>query len=153
MTDTSSDEFYAARKAAREARRAFASSTDSGFVRTMQGAIRQYITMREQGVSREDGIKGLEAELRDAWPKSVSKFKPACDGCEDTGWREMTCWDRLQCGREVCAKNPGRQHTYAVACDCPKGDRLRARVRSSEDEIAAIGRTPRKKRGFTRFGQ
>ncbi len=145
-------EFNAAKRAARETRRAFALSPVSAFVRVMQGAIRQYLEARAQGVEVEHGIAGLEAELRGAWPKSVSKFKPLCDACEDTGYRELVCWDRQRCGREVCAKNPDRQHPYVVPCDCAKGDRMRRRIKSTDDALAAIGKT-QKKRGFSRMGQ
>lgn len=150
--DPARDEFYAAKKAAREARRAFASSADSGFVRTMQGAMAEYLRMRDQGVSREDGIRGLEEELRGAWPKSVSKFKPICDACEDTGYREMVCWDQQRCGREVCAKNSERTHPYVVACDCAEGDKKRDRkhLMTPDDALAQVGRTQKKRQRIWR---
>lgn len=139
-------EFQAGKAAARASRQAFRQSPDSKFVRTMQAAISQYLTARTQGVSREDGIRGLEEELRGAWPKSVSKFKPGCDACEDTGWAEHTCWDQHRCGRRVCANNPDRQHLYVEPCHCPKGDAKRARVPVMEDAMAAAGRTQRKRK-------
>lgn len=145
--------FYAARKAAREARRAFASSADSRFVKVMQDAMRQYVEARRDGVDREHAVKGLEAELRGAWPKSVSKFTPDCDACEDTGYREMTCWDRQRCGRKVCAANPERVHLYAVPCECPAGDKMRTKYRGPEDELTRVGKTQKKRGGFSRMGQ
>ncbi len=141
-----------AQKAVRENRRAFAKSPASGFVKAMQHAIQQYLDARSQGVAREDACKGLEMELREAWPKSVSKFKPACDSCDDTGYVDHVCWDQHRCGREVCARNPDRQHAYVEICHCPKGDMKRPRQRGSDDAISGAGRTAKKKRGFTRFG-
>jgi hypothetical protein len=119
----------------------------------MQGAVSQYLQARTEGVDREHAIAGLDAELRAAWPKSVSKFKPACDACDDTGYREMTCWDSQRCGREVCARNPERQHAYVVSCDCVKGDRFRPKTFTPDDQLASVGRTQKKRGGFTRFGR
>jgi hypothetical protein len=150
--DRARAEFYAAKKAARAQRAAFRQSPDAGFVRTMQGAITQYLAARADGVSRDDAVRGLDEELRGAWPKSVSKFNPNCDACADTGWREVLCWDSHRCGRETCAKNPERQHFYVVICDCPKGDRFRKQEANHEDAIARAGRMP-KKRTFSRMGQ
>lgn len=141
-----------AAKAARASRRAFASSPVSAFVRKMRDVIALFLRAREEGVSREDGIRGIEEELRAAWPKTVSKFKPACDECDDTGWREMVCWDRQRCGRKLCAANPERQHAYVVACECAAGDRMRRRQRTTDDDLAAVGKTAKKRGGFSRFG-
>jgi hypothetical protein len=150
--DRARAEFYAAKRAARETRRAFASSGASPFVAVMQGVIGQYLQARLDGVSREDGIRGIDAELRGAWPKSVSKFKPACDACDDTGYQEHTCWESQRCGREVCAKNPDRQHLYVEPCHCPKGDRFRPKFRSSDDDLASVGRMKKKTRGWRGIG-
>ncbi len=141
-------EFYAAKKAARANRKAFASSADSAFVTAMQGAIGQYLTMRAQGVSRDDGIAGLELELRDCWPKTVSKFAPHCPACEDTGWVEHTCWDQHRCYRPTCTNNPERQHLYVEPCICPKG--AKPKTRSAEDAITKVGRTGKRTPGSWR---
>lgn len=146
-------ELAEARKAVRAARRAFRSSPDSAFVKTMRGVMEQYLKARSEGVSREDGIRGIEAELRAAWPKSVSKFRPECDACDDLGWVERVCWDQHRCGRKVCAVNPERQHAYVEICHCPKGDRFRPKAWTPDDQIAAVGKTQRKKSGFTRVGR
>lgn len=150
--DTDRAELAAEKKAVRHGRWAFLRSPLSAFVKTMQEAMRQYLAAREQGVSREDGIRGIKEELRGAWPKSVSKFTPTCHDCDDTGWRELVCWERQRCGREVCAKNPERQHAYVVPCDCERGDRKRKRTITTDDQLAAVGKTQPKKRGFTRLG-
>lgn len=141
------------RKEARAARRQFARSSLGAFARAMLAAFGEYEQARRDGVSREDGCRGLEAVLRDAWPKRPSKFAPKCDACDDTGYREMTCWDRHRCYREECAMNPERQHPYVVPCDCAAGDRMRPRYRSGDDDLAAVGKTQKKRRGFSRMGQ
>jgi hypothetical protein len=147
-------EFYAAKKAARKGRQAFAASVVSAFVKAMQGALALYLKARDQGVSREDGIRGLEEELRAAWPKGVSKFSPACDSCEDTGYIDRVCWERLRCGREVCAKNPDRQHNYVDICHCVNGDKKRGRAAfTPDDAITAAGRTQKRKSSWTRPGR
>lgn len=149
--DRATQEFYAAKKAVRANRRAFATSSDSAFIKAMQSAIAQYLQARAQGVSRDDGIAGLEEELRGCWPKSVSKFKPDCSVCEDTGWVEHMCWDQHRCGRLTCAKNPERQHLYVAPCGCTAGERMRARVREV-DGAAAAGRAKRKPRKWQQIG-
>jgi hypothetical protein len=146
-------ELAQAKKAVRASRRAFAASPASGFVKAMRSAIQQYLDAIGQGVTREDASKGLELELREAWPKSVSKFKPACDSCDDTGYIDRVCWDRHRCSREVCQRNPERQHAYVEVCHCPKGDAKRPKQFTPDDAISGAGRTAKKKpRGFTRFG-
>jgi hypothetical protein len=138
----------------RKARRAFAKSTDGAFVRAMREAMGEFERMRSEGVSREDACRGIEAVLREVWPHRPSKFAPRCGECADTGYREMVCWDQQRCGREVCAMNPEKQHAYVVPCECPAGDRIRPKFRTSDDDLAAVGRTmKRKPRGFSRLGQ
>src|SRR5688572_4981842 len=143
--------FKAEQKAIRANRRAAA--PDTGFVRTMKSVMTQYLKARADGVSREDGIRGIAEELRAAWPKSVSKFDVDCQACDDTGYVEMTCWDQQRCGRKWCAGNAESEHRYVVPCHCAKGERKvkRERVFTPEDAIAAQART-KKKRGFTRIG-
>jgi hypothetical protein len=120
----------------------------------MEYALALYLKARGEGVSREDGIRGLEEELRAAWPKGVSKFKPACEDCEDTGFIDRVCWERMRCGREVCAKNPDRQHGYVDICHCPNGEKKRGRrAFTPDDAITAAGRTQKKRGGFARVGR
>lgn len=145
--DRAATELAEARKAARAIRRDFARSPESAFVRVMKGVITQYLQARKDGVSRDDGIRGIEEELRAAWPKSVSKFAPNCQACEDTGWMERTCWDQQRCSRKLCIDNPERQHLYVVPCHCAKGDRFRPRQFTPEDAIAVASRTKKKKPG------
>lgn len=141
-----------AAKAARQGRKAFKASVLSAFEKAMRAVMRQYLAARAGGVSQEDGIKGIEEELRAVWPKGVSKFRPDCDACEDTGWEERTCWDQHRCSRKACVDYPERQHRYVVACRCMKGDRFKPKVWQPEDQLAAVGKTQKPKRGFTRVG-
>lgn len=149
--DRATAEFYAAKKAARAQRQAFRHSSEAGFVRTMQHAIQQFLDARSQGVSREDACKGLEAELRGAWPKAPSKFSPDCSECDGTGWHEHTCWSEQRCGRERCARqHPAWEHVYVTPCGCVRGDSHRQRVAAVEDALTAAGRTQRRKKASWR---
>lgn len=144
----------ALRQEARERRRAFASTPLSAFVRTMQATMRQYLIARAQGVDREDGVCGLEAELRAAWPGKTTKFPFDCTLCDDTGWREYVCTHEMRCGRKLCAeKHPAEEHPYVASCGCPRGLRNRRQVQTTEDAIAAAGRVQKaKKRGWSQVG-
>ena len=141
------------RKSVREARRAFAQSPLSRFVRAMREAMDDFRTARSEGVSREDGIRGIEAVLRDVWPKEASKFAPKCSTCDDTGWRELFCDDRMRCGREWCAKRPETQHAYVEPCHCAEGEKKRKRTWNGSEHIGAVGRTAKKRGSFSRIGQ
>lgn len=155
-TDILRDEHNELRREARQGRREFAKSTERKFARAMREAMTEYHRMREQGVSREDACRGLEAVIREAWPKALSKFGPMCQACEDTGWRETSCTHAMRCGRRWCSTaTPEWDHLYVVACDCANGERFKARLRSAEDEIAAVGRQSRKAKraDFSRVGQ
>lgn len=145
-------ELAEARKAVRAARRAFARSSESGIAAKLAGVIDEYLAARKAGVGREDAVKGIEAELRDSGLFRTSKFAPACESCEDTGYIERTCWDRHRCQRERCAKYPEMQHAYVEPCHCPKGDKRRPRQRGVEDAIAAAGKTAKKRGGWRQVG-
>jgi hypothetical protein len=63
------------------------------------------------------------------------------------------CTHRVRCGRQWCSlTDPAWEHPYIVPCDCPAGERRRVRPRVAEDEIAAVGRTQRQRKGFQRMG-
>lgn len=134
------------RKAVRASRAAFRQSPVSRFVRSMIGAMNEFYRMRKEGVSREDGVRGIEAILRDAWPHRPSKFEAKCLSCDDTGWRELFCDDHMRCGRERCAKNPSIQHAYVEPCHCASGERKTKRYPAAEDVIAAAGKMPKRAR-------
>jgi hypothetical protein len=135
-------------------RLAFARSTEGRFGPVMRKAMDQFHRMRTEGVSREDAIRGIDAELRDSWPFPPTKF-PACSGCDGTGWRITTCTHQARCGRErPCSlQTPDFEHDYAVECECTAGERFRKqRFDNPEEHLAAVGRRQKAKpRGFSRL--
>lgn len=145
------EEHESLQRAVQQSRKKFAASPLSKFAKEGWDAIEQYLKMREEGVSREDAVKGIEHVLRAIWPKATTKFH-FCGDCDGTGWRLMQCWDQLRCGRERCAKNPEIEHSYVVPCDCTCGDRFRQRVTTPEDEIANVGKRKPKPKGFSPVG-
>ena len=145
-------ELAEAKRAVRASRRAFRRSAEGGIAAKLQAVVNEYLRMRRDGVSREDGVKGIEAELRDCGLFRPTKFPPACETCEDTGYIERTCWDRHRCQRETCVTYPERQHSYVEPCHCPKGDRFRPRQRSAEDAMVAVSKTAKKKTGWRQVG-
>jgi hypothetical protein len=146
------------RAEARRKRRAFAMSPLSPFVRTMQQCMRDYLAARANGVSYEDAVRGIDEVVRAVWPVRHSKFPLACQMCDDIGWRVLTCWHGLRCGRYRCSlADPEWEHTYVVPCGCAKGDPFRRSGQqpraTPEDDLAAAGKTKGRKRlkGFSRI--
>lgn len=142
------------RKKAREARRTFARSPMSRFVAKMREVIADYLTAREQGVSREAAVGGIEEVLRAEWPHRPSKFEQ-CGSCDDTGWRLTECVHGMRCGRKRCGLSESSWwHSYAVPCECTSGDKHRKKVAQMEDDLANVGKVKSRKRsgGFTRAG-
>ncbi len=145
------------RKQARKERRDFEATLESRFVRKMLECMRDYLKARSEGVSQEDGIRGIEEVIRAVWPKRPSKFQPACPACEDVGWRVLECVDGARCLRTACViKGSGWFHDYVVPCDCAKGEKFQRsgqeRQRAyGDDDLASVGKT-KKRKGFSRFG-
>ncbi len=157
-TDTLREEHESLQRGVRDSRREALAAPETAFVREMQGVMDDYSAARKAGTPRDIAIQGIEAVLRSAWPQKPSKFGPVCDSCDDTGWTEHTCTDRVRCERKQCQEgHPGREHTYVVACHCPRGDGPGGRTRAKQlDEISEAMqiRKPAKKRGgFSRMGQ
>lgn len=149
-------EQQAEKRAAIRARKAFA-EVFSPFVKAMREAVSEYLHFRSKGVSREDGIKGIEAVLRDVWPKRVSKFSAQCDACDDTGFEPHTCQPYARCGSKFCErKGDEHQHTFVRFCQCEKGQafaRNNARKRSGEAALAeTIGKVTKPKPSWKRLG-
>lgn len=141
------------RKLARAGRKAFAALPISRFVRVMRETMREYIVAREQGVSQEDAVKGIEAVLRAEWPQRPTKY-PTCDECDNSGWRITACTHAMRCNRYRCGTSePAWEHNYAVPCECVSGDKFRAKPPAVVDELATVGRTKRRRQGgFSRMG-
>lgn len=142
------------RAQARQQRREFATSNAGRVAREINGAVIEYLQMRAQGVSFEDGCKGLEEILRSSGLFRLTKFLPACDTCGDTGWRYRYCTHQHRCRRRSCEdSHPAQEHLYVEPCSCEKGEQRQKRVMELDDEIAAASRVAKRKRtGFSRFG-
>jgi hypothetical protein len=142
------------RAQARAGRKSFASSVDSQFVKAMKRVMSDYLEARAQGVSRADAVKGIEEVLRAEWPQRPTKF-PTCEGCGGAAWRVTYCTHNRRCGRERCSMaEPEYEHSYVVYCDCEAGVTLRGKHdrKGIEDDLARIGRTKKRARGFSRLG-
>lgn len=142
----------AERKAIYAKRKDFTAAFGS-FVRTMRDAMTGYLGMRAQGVEREDAIKGLESVIRDTWPKPTTKYPPACDLCEDTGYQQHLCRQYARCERVNCnQKGESWQHLYVRPCECVKGQRFEPKARYTP-ELATVGKVAKKRGGFSRMAQ
>lgn len=150
----------ALRQQARAGRKAFAQSVLSRFVVKMREVIADYLKARSEGVSREDGIRGIETVLRAEWPGRTSRYD-TCAGCDNTGWRLTECNHGMRCGRRRCAfEADDYTHTFVVPCECGLGDKFRETLRrraekaagGGGDDLTAVGKT--KKRGsWARLGR
>lgn len=151
--DALREEHNRLRAEAFEKRRQFA-RTEGRFAKAMTQAVGEYLAMRENGVPREDAVKGLEAVLRDTWPGRTSKFSARCDRCDDCGWAIMHCTYALRCGRKSCSEYDDTwEHMFAVACDCEAGDRFRHREHAPVEVLTEVGRRKRTPRKWTPVGQ
>ena len=154
-TDPLGQQHEALKREAAESRRAFRQGPDGAFVEAMRDAMTEYHKMRGAGMSREDACKGIEAVLRDCWPKPTTKYPPSCEACDATGYRDVTCWDGQRCGRRWCiGTHPSFEHRFVVPCECPLGDRFRKREYATEDAVVAVGRgQKRKSKGWNQVGR
>jgi hypothetical protein len=147
------DEALADVRAARGRRRSFVAEFGP-FVKAMREAMKEYLGMRTQGVSRDDALRGLEGVIREIWPKGREReWTFYCQVCSDIGYELTDCRHLKRCGRKFCAhKDDEWEHRYAVPCGCVKGDRFRAKAYSAEDAIEKASKARKTKRGFTRAG-
>lgn len=107
------------RAEARERRRTFANSAESRFVRTMKTVMKDYLQARAEGLSRADGLKGIEAVVREVWPMRPTRFGPTCAACDDTGWRLLACTHAARCGRRQCSdREESYAHDMVTPCAC-----------------------------------
>lgn len=135
-----------------KARKVFA-SVFGPFVRAMRECMEAYHVARKQGVERADAAKGIEAVLRDLWPKAVTKFPPQCDVCDDLGYEELICRPYARCQRERCQpRGESWQHRYVTPCSCPRGERMRPRVYQPEEVAASLGKVSKPRKGWRQVG-
>lgn len=60
------------------------------FVQAMTEAMAGYRTMRREGVSREDAVKGLALVVKEHWPRGRQEpWHVYCEDCQDTGLRTV----------------------------------------------------------------
>ena len=132
-----------AARAARKARQVF-SSTWSKFVTTMRQTMDAYHEARKGGLPREHAVKGIEAALRETLPLRLTKFKPECELCEDTGAIFEICRPYARCERNKppCdSKGEQFQHTYVRQCVCQRAVRFAERQKYSEqDDIGKVSK-------------
>jgi len=149
------EEHEALQRATQAARHAAAFGPVTPFVAEMRQVMDDYLQARTAGLTRDEAVKGIEAVLRSVWGRPTTKFGPACDACDDTGWVAHTCWDQLRCGRPRCVTgHPGFEHGYVTPCSCAKGDRVSGRARSGSDALAEAMRVRKpRQRGFSKLGR
>lgn len=148
------DEHESLQRAVAAARCNYSVSVEGAFARTMMDAMDEFHRMRSEGVSFEDGVRGIESVLRSCWPKPVSKFPPLCDECHGSGYRERTCCDRMRCQRERCNQaHAAFEHRYVEFCHCGAADRFRRTPSEPEDAVVAVGRVKKKPRGWSGVGR
>lgn len=97
----------------------------------MQEATNDYLTMREQGVPREDAIKGLEGMLRAfIVPAREAAWHHECELCEDSGMELRTCYPDSgpACGVRGCKRTA--EHSYTLPCACRETNRTFQRNRA-----------------------
>lgn len=149
------EEVRTEKRAKLKARKEFA-QVFSHFVKTMRATMTDYLHFRSKGVTREDGITGIEHVLREVWPKSVSKFSAECDACDDTGFQEDICRPYARCGGKYCErKGEEHQHRFVRFCFCPKGEQFRrsdSRKHQPEEAVMQIGKTSKPKKSWQRLG-
>lgn len=140
-----------AKHAAIQARKAFA-TVYSPFVKAMQECMAGYHQARANGLERDDAAKGIELAIRDLWTRPTTKFGPACQACEDTGYEEHVCRPYKRCERATChTKGDEWQHWYVTPCACVKGLRFAPKIVTAETAAAGVGKVSRPKKGFSRF--
>ena len=138
--------FHALRRAVKQARR----DPEAG---RLSGAVQEALAMRGQmkaaGATGADLDRGLEAVLRDAWPKPHGRTEPwhdVCSNCRDYGLVMAQCQGDVTCGRPR-VHGP---HDYGVPCWCAKGTRFTKKAPSESD---AMDRAAKPTRPMGRFGR
>lgn len=110
----------------------------SGLAATFVEAMRLWDRQKEEGVSLDARLQGLEKTLRAAWPQR-REWKYLCAACNDHGLI-ISVVDE---GEGYGAYDVGRP------CHCAKGDRFRTPTRVDADAFQQAGKT----RKMTRVGR
>jgi hypothetical protein len=164
----------ALRAAFRSVQRRVRSLRRDGEADTLGAVVMEALDYRDKlkadGVEQEDLDAGLEALLRERWPKPHDRTTPwkyLCEACGDTGLRMLMCRPGMRCPdvstrtdgpgdkpgkyQRLCVGSSSYTHDYGVPCDCAKGDRFRTRQRPALDDFTTA--TKSKPRSMSRFGR
>lgn len=155
VSDPLAQEHAQLRAGVRQQRREFAGSVEGKFATVMWNAVKSYLRMREEGVPREDALKGLELVVREHWPRGRQReWKYLCDDCRDTGWKSGRCRPYARCKPDHDYLDADREHDFVSPCHCGQGDRFRRQSADmdSEAELAKVGRK-RKTTNWSRPGR
>lgn len=95
--------------------------TESALAATYVEALRIWDAQKEQGVSREERLSGLEQTLKSAWPQT-REWKYLCRECSDYGLVMSTCPGDATCGRN----HTHQPHEFGRPCWCSNGAKFRA---------------------------
>jgi len=152
-------------------KRVLATRTQDRPAQTLGAVVLEAIAYRDglkaKGASQTDLDAGLEAILRDRWPKPHDRTTPwryLCELCQDTGLRIFTCRPSARCNgistrtdgpgsragkeRRLCVMATDETHEYGEPCVCERGARFRPRARGVDDFVSAA-----KASKPTRFGR
>lgn len=119
------------------------------FAKAVMEALDMRDKLKADGVSGKDLDAGLEAVLRDVWPKGADDSRHAsCLECNGCGLVIHNCPGDATCGRS----GMHAAHDYGTPCWCEKGRRFRDKPKPEPSEFTDAGKTP-KRAGPTRFGR
>lgn len=99
-----------------------AARQDGSFVTAMRECMAEYRKARAAGVSQEDACKGIEAVIRDVWPKGRDEpWHYVCEECQDTGlrsvWKFVVLYQEKVEFKEACVCAKGRDWAAAHSPD------------------------------------
>lgn len=118
---------------------------------TIMAAVDIRQRLKADGASGHELEGGLEAIVRETWPKPTSgrtdPWHYNCDACADSGLELHICRDGKSCGM-AHGKRHAAPHEYGTPCWCERGHRFKARQRTQEDAVAVAARVAKP----TRFG-
>lgn len=108
---------------------------------TLGVIVTEALTIRDQlkagGMVGDELDRGLEAVLRDTWPKPKGRTEPwhdVCDACRDYGLEMHWCPGDVTCGRvKVHA-----EHEYGRPCWCKAGRKHHEKAIPTEEDAVTL---------------